>query len=265
MNRFQFDLPVAARGTLARVLWLQGFPDQAIRMAKDNVEDARAIDHVVSVSLYWALDGACMVGLAVGDQETADRSLAMLLEHSAKHALGFWQALSHSYQGQLMIERGDVVAGIQCLRTGLDELREARYVLRSPGLLGALAEGMAGAGQVAQALVTIGEALAQSESSDECWSIAELLRIRGELLLLEGAPEASAAAEGCFQQALEWARRQGALSWELRCATSLARLWRDQARGKPAHELLAAVFDRFTEGFATSDLKAAKALINELT
>ena len=265
MIRFQFDLPVAARGTLARVLWLQGFPDQAIRMAKDNVEDASAIDHVVSVSLYWALDGACMVGLAVGDQETADRSLAMLLEHSAKHALGFWQALSHSYQGQLMIERGDVVAGIQCLRTGLDELREARYVLRSPGLLGALAEGMAGAGQVAQALVTIGEALAQSESSDECWSIAELLRIRGELLLLEGAPEASAAAEGCFQQALEWARRQGALSWELRCATSLARLWRDQARGKPAHELLAAVFDRFTEGFATSDLKAAKALINELT
>jgi predicted ATPase/DNA-binding winged helix-turn-helix (wHTH) protein len=265
MIRFQFDLPVAARGTLARVLWLQGFPDQAMRMAKDNVEDARAIDHVVSVSLYWALDAACMVGLAVGDQATAERSLAMLLEHSAKHALGFWQALGHSYEGQLLIKRGDVVTGVRCLRTGLDELREARYVLRSPGLLGELAEGMAGAGQVTQALVTIDEALAQCECSDERWSMAELLRIRGELLLLEGASEASAAAENHYQQGLDWARRQGALSWELRCATSLARLSRDQGRSADARALLQPVCDRFTEGFMTADLKAAKALLDELS
>ena len=100
MMRFQFDLPVAARGTLARILWLEGFPDQAMRMAKDNAEEARAIDRVasVSLSLYWALDCECMVGLAVGDLATAERSAAMLLEHSVKQALGFWQALGRTYE-----------------------------------------------------------------------------------------------------------------------------------------------------------------------
>jgi predicted ATPase len=73
------------------------------------------------------------------------------------------------------------------------------------------------------------------------------------------------AAEDHFRQALDWARRQGALSWELRCATSLARLRRDQARHEEARELLASVYDRFTEGFATADLRAAKALIDELS
>ena len=133
MIRFQFDLPVAARGTLARVLWLQGFPDQAMRMAKDNVEDAHAVARVASVSLYWALDAACVIALTVGDLATAEQSLAMLLEHAVRHALGFWQALCHSYEGELLIKRGDAAGGIRCLRIGLHELRDARYVLRFPG------------------------------------------------------------------------------------------------------------------------------------
>ncbi len=263
--RFQFDLPVAARGSLERILWLQGFPDRAMRMAQDNVEDARAIDQVISISLYWALDAACMVALAVGDLETVERSVAMLLENSAKYGLDFWRALGHSYEGQLLIKRGDVVTGVQCLRAGIDELREARYVLRSPALLGALAEGLAGAGQVTEGLLAIDEALAQCERTDERWNMAELLRIRGALLLLKGGQEAAVVSEDHYQQGLDCARRQGSLSWELRCATSLARLWRDQARSEEARELLASVYDRFTEGLATADLKEAKALINEIS
>jgi len=189
----------------------------------------------------------------------------MLLEHSVKQALGFWQALGRTYEAQILIKRGDVVTGVRCLRTGLVELRETKYVLRFPGLLGALAEGMADVGQVTQALGAIDEALAQCETTDERWTMTELLRIRGELLLLEGAPDASAAAENHFQQGLDWARRQAALSWELRCATALARLWHDQARSKEAHDLLAPVYDRFTEGFATADLRAAKSLILEMS
>jgi predicted ATPase/DNA-binding winged helix-turn-helix (wHTH) protein len=264
MIRFQFDLPVAARGTLARVLWLQGFPDQAMRMAKDNIEDAHAIDRVASVSLYWALDAGCVIALTVGDLATAEQSLAVLLDHAVKHALGFWQAMCHSYEGQLLIKRGDAASGVRCLRTGLDELREARYVLRLPGFLGALAEGMAAAGQVAQALVVIEEALADCERTDERWSMTELLRIKGELLLLEGAPDAPAAAENLFQQGLDWARRQGALSSELRCATSLARQWHDQARSEEARQLLPPIYNRFTEGLATSDLGVARSLIEEM-
>jgi predicted ATPase len=261
--RFHYDQMVAGRGTLAQILWLQGFPGQAMRMAQDNVENARAINH--PASLCVALDFACMVVLEIGDLATTERYVAMLLESSAKVALGFWQGWGHSYEGQLLIKRGDVVAGVRCSRAALDELREIGLVLKRSELLVALAEGLAGIGQVVEGLAAIDNALAQCERTDERWNMAELLRIRGELLLLDGAPEAAVAAEDHYQQGLDWARRQGALSWELRCATSLAQLWRDQARRKEACELLAPVYDRFTEGFATADLRAAKALIEELS
>ena len=104
----------------------------------------------------------------------------------------------------------------------------------------------------------------RSERTEERWLIAELLRVKGETLLWRGAPGAAVTAEGHFRQALDWASRQGALSWELRAATSLARLWRDQARRKQAYELLALVYARFTEGFATADLIEAKRLLEEL-
>ena len=93
--------------------------------------------------------------------------------------------------------------------------------------------------------------------------MAELLRVKGELLLLQGAP-GKAAPEDNFRQALDWARRQGALSWELRAATSLACLLRDQDRIGEARDLLASIYDRFTEGFGTADLQAAKKLLDEL-
>jgi len=103
----------------------------------------------------------------------------------------------------------------------------------------------------------IEEANARSERTEECWPIAELLRVKGELLLLQGAPGAAVVAEDHFRQALDWARRQGALSWELPAAASLARLLRDQGRSADAVALLQPVYDRFTEGFDTADLKAA--------
>ena len=115
-----------------------------------------------------------------------------------------------------------------------------------------MAEALGRAGQIADGLAAIEEAIARSERSEERWVIAELLRIKGELLLLQDAPGAAAAAEDHFRQALDWARRQGALSWELRAATSLARLLRDQGRSAEAMALLQPVYDRFTEGFDTA-------------
>jgi predicted ATPase len=129
------------------------------------------------------------------------------------------------------------------------------------GSLGTFAEALGPAGQVEQGLVAIDEALARSERTEARWCMAELLRIKGDLVLQEGRPNSAETAEGHFLRALDWARRQGALSWELRTATSLSRLWRDQGRTQEAHRLLAPIYDRFTEGFATADLRAAEALI----
>jgi len=263
MNRFQFDLPVSARGTFAKVLWLQGLPDQAMRMASANVEDARVIDREISVSVCWALDTECMVGLEVGELATVERSVAVLLEYAIEHALVFWQALGESYKGQLLIKRGDLRNGVECLRAGIHGLREARYVLRAPGLLGALAAGLAAIGEVSPALKTIDEALAECERTDERWIIADLLRIKAEILLSLGAREAE-PAEDLFRQALDWARRQGALSLELRAAMSLARLLRDSGRRGDATALFIPVYERITEGFGTADAKAARGLLDEL-
>ena len=152
--------------------------------------------------------------------------------------------------------------GLEQLRAGLDELQRTSFVPYYPVMLAALAEGLATAGHVAQALTTIDEALTKSERDEERWWIAELFRIKAQLILLaEGAEAAAPTAEANLQDSLSWARRQEALSLELRSATDLARLWLQQGRVEPARDLLAPIYARFTEGFATADLEAAKALL----
>jgi predicted ATPase len=118
------------------------------------------------------------------------------------------------------------------------------------------------AGELAHAHTAIEEALEWSDRSEERWFTAELLRIKGELLRLDGSAAAVDAAGGCYRQALDLARRQGALAWELRSATSLARWSHEQGRTEEAHALLSSVYGRFTEGFETADLKIARALMN---
>ena len=257
--RFQYDQQVASRMILARILWLQGFPDQALQTAQENVEDARAIDH--ALSLCYALEAACLVPLWIGNLPAAERFVAMLLDHSARHALTVWHARGRCLNGALLIKRGEVDGGTPLLRDALDELRETGFVPHHTALLGTLAQGLAGSGEIAQGLATIDEALARSERDEEHWCIAELLRIKGELVLLEGGPGAASGAEEHFQHALHWTRQQGILSMELRCATDLARLWHAQGRTTKARKLLGPVYRRFTEGFETADLIAAKVLL----
>ena len=150
------------------------------------------------------------------------------------------------------------------LKSALDELDEARSTLPYMVFQGELAEVLGRAGQVEQGVALIEKAIEQCESREERWSIPELIRIKGQLLLLDNVASVAGAPEDQFQHAIDWARQQGALSWELRAATSLARLWSNQGRGEAAYQLLAPVYDRFTEGVETADLKAARGLIGDL-
>jgi predicted ATPase len=215
----------------------------------------------MSLGLTLAM-AACPIALFTGDLATAEHYVEMLLDLSTRHALARWRAWGLSHQGMLAIQRGDLGSGLRLLRAGFVEPGAAGSVPQFFTFL--MAEALGRAGQIADGLAAIKEAIVRSERTEERWVIAELLRIKGELCLSQGAPGAAAAAEGHFRQALDWARRQGALSWEMRAATSLARLWRDQARRKEARELLAPIYGRFREGFETVDLKTAGALIEEL-
>jgi tetratricopeptide (TPR) repeat protein len=256
--RFEVDQRAAARAYLARVMWLQGLPDQAMRTAERSVADAT--NHAISLGLALAM-AACPIALLTGDLAAAEHYVEMLLDHSTRHALARWRAFGRSYQGVLLIQRGDLSNGLRLLRAGFDERGAAGSVPRF--FTFRMAEALGRSGQIADGLAAIEEAIVSSERSEERWATAEFLRIKGELLLLRGG--AAATAEAHFRQALDWARRQGALSWELRCATSLARLWRNLARSNEAGELLAPVYNRFSEGFDSADLEAAKALLKDLS
>jgi predicted ATPase len=260
--RLHIDQRMVMSGYLARVLWLQGFPDQAMRTVHSTVEDTRAANHTISLCVALA-HAACPIALLTGDLAATEHYITMLLDHSARHSLALWRACGRSFQGVLVIERGDIITGLRLLRSGFDEFGEtAPSIFRLIAFL--MAEALGRAGKYADGLAAIEEAIARCESTEERWEMAELERVKGELLLLQGAPGAAAAAESHFRQALDWARQQGALSWELRAATSLALLLRDQGRAAEALEVLRPVYDRFTEGFDTSDLIAAKRLLNEV-
>jgi predicted ATPase len=261
--RFPIDQRMAAVVFLARILWLQGFPEQAMRAAESSVEAAQAANHAISLC-YALAYAACPIAFWVGDLAAAEHYVGMLLDHSTRHALARWRALGRGHRGLLTIKRGDVIAGLGLLRAGLDESGKERAAARSLIFLTEMAEALGRAGEIADGLAVAEEAIARSEQIQARWTIAELLRVKGELLLLRGTQEAEAVAEDHFRQALVWARGQGALSWELRAATSFARLLREKGRSTDAMALLQPVYGRFTEGFTTSDLQEAKSLLEKL-
>src|SRR5262245_20253718 len=261
--RFQFDQRVTARITLSRVLWLQGFADQAMRTVASAIDDALAIQHTLSLCNALA-QAACPLALATGDLAAADRYATMLVHHTARHGADVWQTYGRCFEGMLLIKRDGLDVGLPLLGAAVGELRNARFVQYYTAFLAALAEGLAGAGQAVRGLAVVDEALAGSDKSEERWILPELLRLRGEVVLRPEAPNAAAVAEDHFQQSLEWARRQGALAWELRSTTSLARLWQRQRRTSQARKLLASVCRRFTEGLDTGDLVTANTLLKSL-
>jgi hypothetical protein len=258
--RFQNDQVVAARRVLAPILWLQGFPDQATRMVEEAVTDAVAKQHALTLCNLLA-QSACPLAFLTSDLAAADRFTTMLMEQATRHSLDVWHAYGRCFEAMLLLRQGDFDRGLRRLCAAAGDLRLAGFTQYQTPYLAALAEGLGGAGQIAAGLAAINEGLTRVERTEERWCLAELLRIKGELVISEGA---AVAAEGYFLQALDRARRQGELSLELRAATGLARLWRDQRRVAAARELLAGVYGRFIEGFATADLREARSLLQQL-
>jgi predicted ATPase/DNA-binding winged helix-turn-helix (wHTH) protein len=258
--RFRFDQKVAGRVVLARVLWLRGFADQAWRTVRNAVADAEALAE--PATLCYALShGGCLVALWVGDLATAERYAEMLLDHSKRHGFVVWNNFASRLKGVVLVKTGDLDGGSPLLRAGLHEITEPDADLWFLTGLGQMAEALGQAGRFADAIAMVEQGLDRSQIG---WLAPELLRIKGELLLLQGTTETTEAVENVFRQALDGARRQEALSWELRAATSLARSLSHQGRTADAFACLRPIYGRFTEGFGTADLIAAKQLLDDL-
>ena len=255
------DPGVACRSLRCRALWALGYPDQAREQGDEVLTLAQGLSHPLSVAL--ALFYVAIVSAQCGDGPTAQQKAEALIELTTDQEFSLWLALGQSCRGWVLARQGRIEEGIHQMRQGLGTFRRTGARILQTSLLAQLAEGYSHGGQAAAGLGVLGEAFEEIAQTDEREYEAELYRLKGELLLQQPHDQQS-EAEGCFQQAIDVARRQQAKSWELRASTSLARLWQQQGKTVEARDLLAPVYDWFTEGFDTVDLKDAKALLEEL-
>jgi predicted ATPase/DNA-binding winged helix-turn-helix (wHTH) protein len=258
--RFQYDQRVTARITLGRVLWVRGLPDQALAAVQENIVQATALGHVLTLT-HALSDGACPVALLAGDLAMAEGMTALLEENTGLHALDVWQSYAQCFRGELLIRRGQAVSGVALLRRSIATLRTGGFVLYHTSFLCALAQGLAALGRIPDALTAITEGIEQCSNTGEAWCLPELLRLRG-MMLAQGGD--GPAGEAVLRHSLALATEQGALSWALRSATDLARLTRDNGKAKDGIAILEPVIGRFSEGWARPDLSAATALLAEL-
>jgi predicted ATPase len=212
------------------------------------------------LALTWC---GCQIPLWLGDLETAGRSIAQLKDHAEQYSLSGYYAYASGFEGQLFAKRGDFALAERQLRSCLESLRRGRSETLYTAFLSDLAEVLAKAGRFSESLVAAAEALQRTERHDAFWWMPEALRIKGEILT-QSNPTDLESIEDCFTRSLACARRQGALSWELRAATSQARLWKQRGRPADADALLRPIYARFTEGFGTADLRVARTLLDGL-
>ena len=182
---------------------------------------------------------------------------------ASEHGFAQWAALGRILQGWASAQRGEATTGIAHIRDGLAAYEATGARSGTTLSLALLAEALALAGKIEEGIAALDDALAKAAVSGAKGWDAEIHRLRGELAGRLPYPD-PAKAEDSFRTALAIAREQGTRGYELRAATSLARLWGEQDRRGEARELLAPVYGWFTEGFGTPDLKEAKALLEEL-
>jgi tetratricopeptide (TPR) repeat protein len=258
-NFFGFDQRIRALIGLARTLWLRGFFDQAFRIMQKAIDEAASRDHPfpICVSLVYA----SIFSLWTGDLPRASDRIEQLIVHAGRYSLEPYRALGIALKGELAIARDEPEAGLDLLRSALETLSAQRYNILITVFIGALAEGLRKTGQFEDALFTINGAIARAKNSGVEIDLSELLRIKSQIL---EALHDRESALNCLTEALAVARAQSALAWELRSTMALARMLSEDGQRDQARHTLALVYDRFTEGFETADLKLARALLEDL-
>jgi DNA-binding SARP family transcriptional activator len=258
-----FDLGVNARAWLATVLRILGYAEQARRRSEESMAQAQELDHLMSQVL------ACYAAGHAYLHEEDDRALSSVVNQLDQLVAGkqllvgeVWSAV---FGGWLLVRAGEVEAGLTRMREGTEAWLRTGAVFGATAQLSLLAEARLLAGAVDEGLEAVDTALALVALTDARPNEAELYRLRGELFMARGDEAGAVRAEGCLWQAIKLARAGEQKYWELRATTRLARLWRQRGRGAEAFELLGDIYDWFAEGLETAELRAAKALLEELS
>jgi predicted ATPase/DNA-binding winged helix-turn-helix (wHTH) protein len=251
---------VAMRGFAAWSLWFMGQPDRAVAGIGEAVALARRLSE--PHGLTHALVFAGVLHQLRGERQIAQQYADAAIALAAEHGLIFYGSMARIVRGWALIGSGDDDRAGEEIRDGMTGWQSTGAQLLRPHFLGLLAEALAPAAGVDRGLAVLDEALAVADSTGERCYQAELYRLRGERLLAHADADDARGAEACFEQALAIARAQEALSLELRATMSLARLRRRRNSRSPVRDLVLPVYERFTEGFDTVDLREARALLN---
>jgi len=250
---------LAAQAALGVVLFCLGFPDQALAQSNKAIVEARRLPHPPSLAMSLGIDALLrsIIGDDIGLEQRADGLVAVATDQG----FPFYRATGAIFRGWVKAKNANVTEGLSLLRAGSSAYCATGATAWMPLYIALLAAACEIGGQIEEGAAQLDQALQLVERTGERWFAAELNRHRGRLLLRQGQAE---AAEELYLRARGIAREHEAKLWELRAAVSLARLWRDQGRRAAGRDQLAPVYGWFTEGFATPDLKEAKALLDEL-
>ncbi|WP_051311065.1 winged helix-turn-helix domain-containing protein [Bradyrhizobium sp. Cp5.3] len=251
------EFPQCAQTTLARILWLQGHPDQATETARRTISDVIALND--PMTLCRALPWAFGVFLWNGDLEDCEVHLDRLIVEARRLDLTILQTIGEAMKGIALLGRSETGIGLAMLKSSVEKL-QSRHFSAAAGLCVPLAEALAAADHSDEALDIIDEAIARAGHRNFMVDMPDMLRAKAEVLMRKDNRN-FLQAEQCLRQSLQLARRQGALGYELRTAISLARLWLRQGRRAEARDMLAPTYGRFTEGFQTRALEAARELL----
>jgi predicted ATPase len=255
------DAGVACRSFDAWALWYLGYPDQGWARNQEEVTLAQQMAHPFSLALSLSLS---VIFYAFHrevrlTQERAEAAISLATEQR----FSYWLAFGFIIRGWALAQQGQAQEGLVQIEQGLSAFRATGAEILRPSFLALLAEAYGTIGKSEAGLTALTQALTLADTTGERWYGPELYRLKG-VLLLQQASDHQAEAEHCFHTAISIARTQQAKSFELRAATSLARLWQQQGKRQEAYDLLAPVYNWFTEGFDTADLQDAQALLDEL-
>jgi predicted ATPase/DNA-binding winged helix-turn-helix (wHTH) protein len=259
-NFFGFDRRVYAPISLARALWLRGFSDRACSMLRTAIDEAGNRD---PLTMCVALSAGVPVFLWSGDFRTAGGHVNRLIECAGRHSIEPYRASGIGLKGMLAIARDDAEAGVDLLQTALAILSAKKLNYYLTLFAGTLADGLRMTGQVEEALLTVNGAIARATDCGSTYDMPELLRIKAQIFA-DMPRYGPASAMSCVTEAIEVARVQSALALELRSTMTLARLLSEGGQRDQALHQLGLVYDRFTEGFQTADLKLARRLLENL-
>ncbi|MBM0107063.1 winged helix-turn-helix domain-containing protein [Steroidobacter sp. S1-65] len=243
---------------LARTLWMTGSVDRAAQVARQSVEEAEQGEHPVNKCIAQIYSAT--VFLWRGDVDEADALVSRLIQHASRYSLRPYQAVGIALSGEVALLKGDCRAAVDRLREALGILHAERHHVITTALSRSMAEALLHCDEIVEAEAMITAALERAEAQNGAFDMPELLRTRAEIGTASGRLDARAAEAMC-RRSLELASSQSALSLELRAAMALGKLLAQQGRVQEAYSTLQAIYDRFTEGQLTRDLKMARELI----